>query len=34
MVEGVAAVENVYAQITATLTEFSRSIERAGPTTG
>jgi hypothetical protein len=34
MVEGVAAVDNVFAQITAKLTEYLRRIERSGHTTG
>jgi len=34
MVEGVAAVENVFAQITAKLTEYLRIIERSGHTQG
>ena len=34
MVEGVAAVDNVFAQITAKLTEYLRLIESSGHTTG
>ena len=34
MVEGVAAVENVFARITAKLTEYLRRIESSGPTQG
>ena len=34
MVEGVAAVDNVFAQITAQLTEYLRTIESSGPPKG
>jgi hypothetical protein len=34
MVEGVAAVENIFARITAKLTEYLRLIESSGPTKG
>ena len=34
MAEGVTAVDNVFAQITAILTEYLRMIERSGHTQG
>ena len=34
MVEGVAAVDNVFAQLTAKLTEYLRLIESSGHTKG